>query len=585
LKNNAEIRKAMASCVILLFAGLTISPALAASSPRNLPVFAPVDLIINDDDSGDPTDKEVNVPSYNPGSGITPILTINFTILGTNSSETTAFYGDDPGEDWKNITISGDILYPVNDMTLYHVGTNGDWNCEVTPTKPSGAITLTIDWPGNGTATETIQIVNGTVVNPWMDSFQWGADCNITVTITNMDGAPEKYAKVCLIWEEDDYEFNETEGNNKVGNGLNGEYRFWIRQQDQGDLPPKNITFAAQMYPGSSFWGYAKVMMERPNNPPLVFVDDDYNNSTPGWGYNHFNTIQDGINAVQTNGTVQVSNGTYSENILINKSLSLLGQNKNTTRIHGTGNGTGINITANNVTINGFTIRNYTTGYGIIIASRMNRITNNIISDTIGGIVIYWNPFAPTYPNNGYNIITENMLIDNEGVGIIVSGKNNTIRNNCISQSEYGIMVDLAASNNISRNNISDNDNGIFILGSYSTMIYQNTISKNKEIGVFDFCTSSTIIRRNNFIGNGHHAYFHQAVLLRIRFFKTYFDFPITRSTWQENYWEKPRMLPYLIPGLISLARGFVTDPLYQVNFFQIDRHPAKNPYDINGAI
>jgi hypothetical protein len=85
-------------------------------------------------------------------------------------------------------------------------------------------------------------------------------------------------------------------------------------------------------------------------------------------------------------------------------------------------------------------------------------------------------------------------------------------------------------------------------------------------------------------MGNGHHAYFHQSLSIRIRFFKNYFDFPITRSIWEENFWEKPRMLPYIIPGLISIARGFVTDPPYLVNFFQIDRHPAKNPYDIPGA-
>ncbi|HUS99471.1 MAG TPA: NosD domain-containing protein [Candidatus Thermoplasmatota archaeon] len=576
------IRKGFAVGIILLFVATSIIPLGLANFSNDAGITSSVQLIINDDGSGNPTDKNVDIPVYIPGSGITPVLTINFTIVGTNSSEDTAYYGDDPGEDWKNITVTGDILYAINDMMLYHVGTKGDWNCCVTPTQPYGVITLEIDWPGIGSANDSIQIINGTYVNPLSDSFPWGKDFNLTVRIIDIDGAILKYAKVCLIWEEDDYEFNETEGNNTIGNGRNGEYTFWIRRVDQGNLPPKNITIAATWFPGLMFWGYGKVMMERSLNPLLVYVDDDYTNMTPGWGYNHFNTIQDGIYAVDTNGTVLVSNGTYPENILINKSLSLLGENKNTTRIHGTGNGIGVNITANNVTINGFTIQNYTNGYGIIIASSMNRITNNIISDTIGGIVIFYgNPFNQTYLHNGYNNITENLLIRNKGAGIIVSGQNNTIRHNSISLSEYGIMVEIAESNNISQNIISDNDNGIVILGSYYTMIYQNTISKNEELGVFDFCTSSTIIRRNNFIGNGRHAYFHQAVTIRIRFFKNYFDFPITRSIWEENYWEKTRMLPYLIPGLVSIARGFVTDPPYRINFFQIDWHPAKEPFDV----
>lgn len=576
------IRKCLVNGIILLFVGLTISLVMPVSFSRNASIFEPLSLIINDDGSGDPTDKEVNVPSYVPDSGITPTLTINFTIVGTNSSENTAFYGDDPWEDWKNISVTGDILYPVDDKTLYHVGTKGDWNCYVTPTKHGGDIVLSIDWPGNGSATDIIQIINGTFVRPRVDSFPWGLDCNITVTITDMDGSPIKFAKVYLIWEEDDDEFNETEGNNKPGNGLNGEYTFWIRREDQEGLPQKNITIAAQDYPASFYWGYAKILMERPNNPPFVYVDDDYNSSTPGWGYNHFNIIQNGINVVDTNGTVLVYNGTYSENIIVNKSLYLFGENKDSTIIHGNGNGSGVNITENNVTISGFTIQNYTNGYGIIIASNMNRIMNNIISENIGGIVIFYgDPFEPTTLSNGYNIITGNHLTRNEGFGIVVSGKNNIILHNSISLSEYGIMVEIAESNDISQNSITDNDNGIVILASYSTMIYQNTISQNEEIGVFDFCTSSTIIRQNNFIGNGRHAYFHQAISIRIRFFKTYFDFPITRSIWEENYWEKPRIMPYLIPGLISIARGFVTDPPYRFNFFQIDMNPAKEPYDI----
>ena len=578
------IWKVITASIVLLFVGLTISPILPASFSRNTPIFAPIDLIINDDGSGDPTDKEVDVPFYIPDSGITPMLTVNFTIVGINNSETTAFYGDDPWEDWKNISVTGDILYPVNDLTLYHVGSKGDWICNATPTKPGGAIVLGIDWPGNGSDTETIQIINGTFIHPVVDSFPWGLDCNLTVTIIDMDESPLKFAKVCLIWEEDDNEFNETEGDNTQGNGMNGEYTFWIRRADQGDLPPKNMTIAAQCYPGFMFWGYTKVIMERPDNPPLVFIDDDYDSSTPGWGYNHFNTIQDGVNAVETNGTVLVSNGTYPKEIIVNKSLKLLGENKNATIIHGTGNRTGINITANNVTIQGFTIQNYTSGYGIIIASSMNRIMNNIISDAIGGIVIFYgNPFEQAYLNNGYNIISENLLICNKGAGIVESGKNNTVHHNSISLSEYGIMVEIAESNNISQNNISENDNGIVILGSYNTMIYQNTISKNEELGVFDFCTSSTIIRRNNFIENGQHAYFSQPILTRLRF-HNYFGFSITRSIWDGNYWEKPRTLPYLIPGLVSLMRSFVIDPPYHFNFFQVDWHPAIEPYDIPEA-
>ncbi len=47
-----------------------------------------------------------------------------------------------------NITVEGDILYPVDATTLVH-GSNGRWTAAVTPTKPGGTITLSIDWPGD----------------------------------------------------------------------------------------------------------------------------------------------------------------------------------------------------------------------------------------------------------------------------------------------------------------------------------------------------------------------------------------------------------------------------------------------------
>jgi hypothetical protein len=112
-------------------------------------------------------------------------------------------------------------------------------------------------------------------------------------------------------------------------------------------------------------------------------------------------------------------------------------------------------------------------------------------------------------------------------------------------------------------------------------VIYRNTISQNEKLGVSNFCTSSDIIFQNNFIGNGKNAYFNQPILTRFRVLKTILNFPISRSVWDENYWDRPKMMPYMIPGLISLIRGLVIEAPYIFNYFQIDWHPAQEPYDI----
>jgi PKD domain len=267
--------------IIVLFIATGIIPSESMTITRKAASTTSVQLVINNDGSGDPTDKNVDAPAYFPDSGITSSLMINFTITGINNTGTTAFYGDDPWEDWKNISLIGDILYPVNGTTLYHVGTEGDWNCYVTPTKPSGVISFRIDWPGNGSANNSIQIVNGNYVTPLVDWFVWGEDFNLTVLVQDIDGAVVKLGNLYIIWEEDDYEFNRTSGNNKPGNGLNGEYTFWITKEDQGEFAPKNITITAQDYPGSEYWGYAKVAMKQPSSPPIPpIIDGPYYGKT-----------------------------------------------------------------------------------------------------------------------------------------------------------------------------------------------------------------------------------------------------------------------------------------------------------------
>jgi len=38
----------------------------------------------------------------------------------------------------------------------------------------------------------------------------------------------------------------------------------------------------------------------------VPYVDDDFNESTPGWGVANFNNLQFGIDALEINGTVYV---------------------------------------------------------------------------------------------------------------------------------------------------------------------------------------------------------------------------------------------------------------------------------------
>ena len=99
-----------------------------------------------------------------------------------------------------------------------------------------------------------------------------------------------------------------------------------------------------------------------------IVVPDDYS------------TIQEAINAASAGDVIHVKAGTYFENVVVNKSLSLIGEDKETTVIDGGQAGTVIRVIASNVTVTGFKIQNsgkFDVGISIEESSHVN-VTDNI---------------------------------------------------------------------------------------------------------------------------------------------------------------------------------------------------------------
>lgn len=58
-----------------------------------------------------------------------------------------------------------------------------------------------------------------------------------------------------------------------------------------------------------------------------IFVDDDFDANTLGWGSTHFASMQGGVDAAGGGGTVHVASGTYIENVMVGRPLILSGPN------------------------------------------------------------------------------------------------------------------------------------------------------------------------------------------------------------------------------------------------------------------
>jgi len=303
-----------------------------------------------------------------------------------------------------------------------------------------------------------------------------------------------------------------------------------------------------------------------------------------GSGPGNYTKIQDAINDSNNGDTVYVfdDSSPYYENLFVNKSIHLSGENRSTTIIDGRAKGNVVNITADRVTISGFTIQNSSSnGYvgGIMIISDYNTISNNTIIKNPGGGVIT----KCSMVDIGYNVVLENIITDN-GIGVnLDSGYFNNVSYNVISSNGVGIQFDEAFNSTIYGNAIENNSYGIYLTDSGNNIFSRNHISGNKMYGVEIFATTNEKFIQNNFIGNRRQVYFIQPIVTRIYFLWIRHHLPLQRNIWDGNYWERPRVLPYPIPGFVNIWFDFGTGDIPLVDFIQFDLHPAQTPYNIPG--
>jgi len=187
--------------------------------------------------------------------------------------------------------------------------------------------------------------------------------------------------------------------------------------------------------------------------PNTIYVDGD-NISGPwdGTPEHPYQNITSGLAQAVAGDVIYVYEGTYFEQLLIDKPISLTGENKYSTVIDGNKIGNVIKITANNVNITHFTIRNSLSVFGFsgirLDHSNGNNISYNIITRNYEGIWL---------ENSNSNTFIDN-YVSNSGEGIYaVSSSNNILMNNMISNNEFGIVLRESSNNTVFHNSFLNN--------------------------------------------------------------------------------------------------------------------------------
>ena len=245
-------------------------------------------------------------------------------------------------------------------------------------------------------------------------------------------------------------------------------------------------------------------------------------------GAGNYTSIQEAIDAASPEDTVYVFPGVYYETVVVNKTITLLGEEKNTTIIDSSNSGFyAVLIQAQDVTLSGFTIQNSTVGVYVAGNKSVSNttITNNVITNNKDG----------SYLGNVSNVVIfGNMITANDGNGIRLYGSidNNIYENTISGHQSYGIVLWGSSYNNIiSRNIITDNKNGVGLRRwSDNNVVSGNNISQNRYSGIhlgYSFCnnlTGNSVIDNSdgiyigdaseNFISANYIAYNHRGIYL-----------------------------------------------------------------------
>ena len=228
------------------------------------------------------------------------------------------------------------------------------------------------------------------------------------------------------------------------------------------------------------------------SQPIRVIVPDQYS------------TIQAAIDHADYGDTVFVRSGIYHEHVVINKTVSLVGEDDDTVIIDGSFVGIVVVITHDGVSISNFTIEASGTSWNIggppygagVYASNVTNCTivgNRFIQDAVGiqlefgadGNVIANNTITDVSLGFGtfdasWNTFRGNNVTSNDrGLGLNVNSDYNLLSDNIVIASEWVFALHECHCNNITSNYVANGQIGIYLPASSGNRVYHNTIVNN----------------------------------------------------------------------------------------------------------
>ena len=314
------------------------------------------------------------------------------------------------------------------------------------------------------------------------------------------------------------------------------------------------LLIAATVFPVSG-----NVLLERNSNPASVGDTLYVGGSGPG----NYSTIQSAIDDAVDGDTVFVydDSAPYNENVVVDKVIELIGEDKNTTIIDGNKTNCTVGLFANGIYIQEFTIQHNEE----IEEEFMDILYVYSNDNTISNIIFICKPFrretAVLLKNSSRNKISQNIIKNNHYEGI-------ELRNSHYNEISGNVITGIAGRRGF----------GIELIDSSNNIIKRNEIKLNECCVSLNELSNRTI--NNQIIQNNFLLYYFR--MSGVYFTYDYHRFQGNRGNiFDENYWNRPRFVPKYILGWVCLFEVGEYNYLVRVPLPKFDLHPAQEPYDI----
>ncbi len=201
----------------------------------------------------------------------------------------------------------------------------------------------------------------------------------------------------------------------------------------------------------------------------------------------NFPTIQAAVNAASAGDTIVVRTGTYTENVKVNKSVTIKSNNGAEATIIQAANPSDhvFEVTADYVSIDGFMIRGadgkdstyldgmYLGSAGIYLKNATScTIINNQITENTDGIFCDY--------SNSVSILENNVNLNNVHGIWWLNSSNNKINSNNVTNCIFGISCAYTSGDEIAQNMVKDNEsNAISLQDSADSKVLANNVTNN----------------------------------------------------------------------------------------------------------